>query len=240
MIGIQAGIGTVNDLVDVGRDRGAKPGKPLPHGVVSTAGAQALAALTIVAGLAMAVPSGPAATVVAASGLGVGLAYDFKLKGTAWSWLPFALGVPLLPVYAWLGSTGSVPSSFAVLIPAAVGAGAALAIANAIADLERDRSAGVGSVAIAIGPQTAWLVHAAIFMGVFGLAIGSLTMSANPGPLAQQVAIATVVIGGLIVGTGARLALSPLAERRERGWELEAVGVGVAAVGWIGGFAGVA
>ena len=38
--------------------------------------------------------------------LGVGLLYDLRLRGTALSWFPFAVGIPLLPVYAWLGATG--------------------------------------------------------------------------------------------------------------------------------------
>ena len=31
-------------------------------------------------------------------------------KGTAWSWLPFAVGIPLLPVYGWLGAAGALPA----------------------------------------------------------------------------------------------------------------------------------
>ena len=71
---------------------------------------------------------GPALAVVV---LGVGVAYDLWAKGTPWSWLPFAVGIPLLPVYGWVGATGSPPGFFAVLVPMAVLAGAALAIANA-------------------------------------------------------------------------------------------------------------
>ena len=71
-------------------------------------------------------------------GLGIGLAYDLWAKGTTLSWLPFAVGIPLLPVYGWYGATGELPGLFVVLVPAAANAGTALAIANAIVDMERD------------------------------------------------------------------------------------------------------
>ena len=35
--------------------------------------------------------------------IAIGLAYDLRLKGTAWSWLPFAVGIPILPVYRLAG-----------------------------------------------------------------------------------------------------------------------------------------
>ena len=97
--------------------------------------------------------------------LAIGYGYDRFAKGTAWSWLPFALGVPLLPVFGWLGAAGTVPAVFAILLPTAVVAGAALAIANARADVDRDAAAGVTSVATALGPDRAWVVAA----GLFGL-----------------------------------------------------------------------
>jgi 4-hydroxybenzoate polyprenyltransferase len=231
MIAIQAAIGALNDIADTDRDRDLKPGKPLPHGLVSGAAARLLVAVGVVAGLALSLPSGLAATSVAAIGLGVGAAYDLRLKGTAWSWLPFALGIPLLPVYAWLGAAGRLPVSFAILIPVAVAAGAALAIANAVADVERDRAAGVGSVALALGRVTAWRIHAFLHAVVVVVALASIAGAANGGlaPLA-------VPGGAVVIAVGAVLVTSRSAARRERGWELEAVGIGVVAIGWIAGF----
>ena len=235
MVGLQAGIGTVNDVVDQERDRGTKPGKPLPHGSVSLASARALAAIAIALGLALSSPSGLPTLAIALVGLVIGLTYDLRLKGTAWSWLPFALGIPLLPVYAWLGATGTLPSSFAILIPAGAAAGAALAIANAVADVERDRAAGSGSVAMSLGAARAWRVHLGLHAAVFALALGSLATGSDGGPLDRLVAVAVVVVGGALVALGAVQGRSPLAARRERGWELEAIGIGLAAVGWVGG-----
>jgi 4-hydroxybenzoate polyprenyltransferase len=230
MVGIQAGIGAVNDIVDSDRDRESKPGKPLPRGVVSVATARLVAVVAIAWGLALSLPSGPAVIAVALVGLAVGLAYNLWLKGTAWSWLPFALGIPLLPVYAWLGARGDVPASFALLVPAAVGAGAALAIANAIADADRDRDTGVGSVAVTLGTEGAWRIHAVLQVLVFAVALASLALAQG-----TVLPLTAVAGGGLLVALGAALCRSSRASRRERGWELEAIGIGVAAIGWFAG-----
>ena len=83
------------------------------------------------AGLVLAALAGPAAAAVALMGYGIGLAYDLRLKASPWSWLPYAAGIPLLPVYAWVGATGELPLAILVLAGLGVFGGGALAIANA-------------------------------------------------------------------------------------------------------------
>ena len=118
-----------------------------------------------VLGLVLSAPSGAWTVALAVVVLAIGYGYDLVFKGTAWSWVPFAVGIPLLPVFGWLGAAGSLPSSFAVLLPVAVVAGTGLAIANARADLERDTAAGVDSVAVRLGSERAWTVEAAAHDG---------------------------------------------------------------------------
>ena len=144
MTALQASIGALNDVVDAPRDRGLKPGKPIPAGLVSPGSAWAVVVVAAALGVGLSIPSGAATVGLAVVVLAIGYGYDLVFKGTAWSWLPFAIGIPLLPVFGWLGTTGGLPDSFAILLPVAVIAGAALAIANARADAERDTAAGVG------------------------------------------------------------------------------------------------
>ena len=235
MVAIQAAIGTVNDIVDREHDQVSKAGKPLPRGLISIGGASLLAAALAATGLALSLLSGPPTAAVAMLGLAVGLAYDLRFKGTAWSWLPYAIGIPLLPVYAWLGARNEIPPAFVLLVPAGVAAGAALAIANAVADVERDTTAGVSSVAVALGHERAWHIHLLLHAAVFTLALGSLIASTRTGLIDPVIAFVIVALGGLLVGSGAALGRSASAARRERGWELEAIGIGLAALGWIGG-----
>jgi 4-hydroxybenzoate polyprenyltransferase len=228
MLGLQAAIGALNDVVDAPRDAGRKPGKPIPAGLVSTRAAIGVAVGAAVGGLVFAALSGPASLGLGAVILLIGFAYDLRLKGTALSWLPFAAGIPLLPVFAWLGTGRDLPDAFAVLVPAAAIAGAALAIGNALVDVERDRAAGVTSVAATLGRRAAWRVLAALYLVVVGLAAATAVARA---PLALAVAGVGPATALVLVGIGWARADDP--RRRERAWRLQAAGVGLLAAGWL-------
>lgn len=230
MTALQASIGTLNDIVDAPRDAGHKPGKPIPAGLVRPGVARAAMVVTASAGLLLTVPSGTATLALAGAILGVGYGYDLVAKGTAWSWLPFAIGIPLLPIFGWLGVTGGLPRAFAVLVPVAVAAGAALAIANAGADSERDAAAGADSVAIRLGPGRAWMASTGLLLAVVVAAIATLIAAGAGGGVLAAAAGASLLIC-LGIGIGRDAARSG----RERAWELEAVGVGLLAVAWLAG-----
>ena len=180
MVALQMSIGTLNDLLDIERDVGRTPPKPIPGGQVSRATARAVWVGSAAIGLLLVVPSGALTLVVAVLGLSIGYAYDRFAKGTAWSWVPFTLGIPLVPVYGWIGTGEPLPSAFAVLVPCAALAGAALAIANASADFERDLAGGAASVAIRLGLARAWLAHVALIVVAIVVVLGSL-VAARPG-----------------------------------------------------------
>src|SRR5436190_973174 len=93
---LQLGIGTVNDIVDAPRDAGRKAGKPIPEGLVSPQAARTLAMLVFVVGTALAVGVSYVTGLLALVVIAIGLGYDLVLKGTVWSWLPFAVGIPIL------------------------------------------------------------------------------------------------------------------------------------------------
>jgi 4-hydroxybenzoate polyprenyltransferase len=117
---------------------------------------------------------------------------------------------------------------FFVLVPAAVLAGAALAIANSLVDVERDLAAGIQSVSTALGPAAAWLVHCLLIIVVGVAALMSV------GPLGGSLAGAVVVGVLAMLPTGAALAgRGGGAARRERAWEVEAVGLALLAVAWL-------
>jgi len=232
MTALQVSIGALNDVVDAPRDAGRKPGKPIPAGLVSPGLGRAVAVGGAALGIALAAPSGLASVALALVVLGIGYGYDLGFKGTAWSWVPFAVGIPLLPVFGWLGAAGSLPASFAILLPVAVLAGAALAIANARVDAERDAAAGVDSVAIRLGLGRAWAVHAGLLVVVVAAALVTLSVGRAPTATIALAAVAAVVIGlGIVIGRGDASA------RQERAWELEAAGSGLLAIAWLAGIA---
>lgn len=230
MVLLQAAVGALNDVVDAPLDAGRKPGKPIPAGLVRPVVGRRIAVAAGVAGLVLAAPSGAATLVLAGVLLGLGVVYDLRLKGTAWSWLPFAIAIPLFPTYGWLGSAGTVPVIWALVVPTAMVAGAALAIANASVDIERDRAAGIASVATHIGRGRAWAIHVVLLGTVVLVAMASLVAGGGDGPFPAGIALAGVLLAG-----GAWLVRSASPARRERGWELEAVGTGLLAAVWLAG-----
>jgi 4-hydroxybenzoate polyprenyltransferase len=233
MFALQAAIGTANDLADEPLDRHAKPAKPLPAGLVSRPAAHALLVVLITAGLVLAAASGPILLGLAVVGIGIGFLYDLRLKGTLWSWLPFALGIPLLPVFAWLGATGGLPAAFVLLLPVGVIAGAALALANLLADLERDERAGARTLATRLGRRRTWQLASGLLAVVLVAAgISLIALGGRGGGLALAAGAAAVVFVGMVVGRGA----DP--RRRERAWELEATGIGLLAAGWVAALVG--
>ncbi len=229
MTALQTSIGALNDLVDAPTDAGRKPGKPIPAGVVGPGQARVTVGVTAIVGIALAVPSGVALIALAVLGLGIGYSYDLLAKGTAWSWVPFAVGIPLLPLYGWLGAVGSVPGWFVVLLPMAVLAGAAVAIANARADVERDLAAGVGSIATHLGLGRSWWVGTMLLGAAIALAVGWLGIAGD----LQGQAGALIWLGSLLVAIGLALARASRADRRERGWQFQAIGIAIVGLGWV-------
>ncbi len=121
---------------------------------------------------------------------------------------------------------------FAILLPAAAMAGAALAIANARVDLERDRAAGLASVAIRLGPDRAWAMEAVLLLGMILVAFVSLWLTGAAVPaVAGTIGVSLVIVVGMGWGRGPEA--SPA--RRERAWEIEAIGVALLAAAWLAG-----
>jgi len=227
MTALQFAIGALNDIVDLPADREHVPPKPIPAGLVSLQEARVIAVTAGVVGLAIAAMIRPAVGGLAVVVLAIGAAYDLLAKGTPWSWVPFAVGIPVLPVYGWVGATGGLHPAFAALIPMAFLAGAALAIANARADLDTDRAAGTRSVATALGPQWSVWINATLVLSATGIGYAA----ADPGRLVSvpwwMVALGTVA-AIIAVGQGRNDDRAVL----RAAWQLEAVGVAVAGVGW--------
>ena len=200
MTALQASIGILNDVVDAPRDAGRKPSKPIPAGLVREGRARFAVVVAAALGLVLAAPSGPAVVALGAAILAIGSVYDLRLKGTPWSWAPFAVGIPLLPVFAWLGAAGSLPPFMGRLVAAAVLAGAMLAISNARADAERDRAARVASVATALGTERSWWLALGLAAAILAVAAGPVLDAVSAGS-APPVALIGVVAGaGLLLG----------------------------------------
>jgi 4-hydroxybenzoate polyprenyltransferase len=233
MTALQVSIGSLNDIHDAPDDAGRKPGKPIPAGLVSVPAAWAIVAGGAVVGVALGALLDVRVAGIAVIVLLIGYAYDLVAKGTAWSWFPFAVGIPMLPVYGWLGAAGVLPSFFIALIPMTVLAGAALAIANARADLERDVAAGTVSVATQLGLEGSWHLHAALWIATLVAGLGWLAFRGM-----GLLQVAPVVAAAGLIGAAVAWSRDCRPAGRERAWQFEAVGAALALLAWLGAAVG--
>jgi 4-hydroxybenzoate polyprenyltransferase len=238
MLATQVAIGALNDWVDRDRDAGEKPAKPIPAGLVAPGAALAVAVVAACVGVGLSAVSGLAAGLAGAVAFGLGAAYDLRLSRTAWSWLPLALALPVVPIHAWLGATGAVPPGLLALVPAGLLAGAALALANGLVDVERDARSGRSGAVVALGAGRAWWVHAVLLgsVAVFAVLVAP-TVPEGGGAVARALRTWAVVAGLVALGLGAAALRADRPAVRERGWELEAVGVAGIGLGWLAGTA---
>jgi 4-hydroxybenzoate polyprenyltransferase len=247
MLGIQIAIGALNDVADVKLDTIAKPRKPIPSGFVGVRVASSIAIAAAVAGVGLSAMSGIATAAAAAACIGLGWLYDLRLSRTTLSWLPLAIALPILPIHAWLGVRGAAPDALLLLVPIGILGGAGLALANGLVDIDRDAGTGRRAVSVVLGARRAWLAHAAVLGLAAALAVWLapgpplFDLSADPGttwpvPLGLLRAI-LLGIGCLLLVLGAALLRSTRASRRERGWEIDAIGIACLGLGWLAGTA---
>jgi 4-hydroxybenzoate polyprenyltransferase len=154
MFGAQLAIGAVNELVDADLDAIAKPEKPIPAGLVSRRGARIVAISGVILMAASSLRFSIEAFLLCAFGTGVGVAYSFWFKRTIWSWIPYLVALPLLPIWVWAALSSVEPGLFGIYPIGAI-AVVAVQIAQSLPDVEADRNSGVRTLAVVLGPSRA-------------------------------------------------------------------------------------
>jgi 4-hydroxybenzoate polyprenyltransferase len=147
----QLAIGWTNDYVDREADRRFQLDKPLARGLVA---AKVLPPFTVAAlavgAILTATLLGAAPLAVLLLGTACGLAYDFGLKDTRFSALPFIAGFALLPPFVWISLDifrGAFLWLYGVGPPLVLG----VHLANSLPDVVTDRLAGRGGLAVRLG-----------------------------------------------------------------------------------------
>jgi 4-hydroxybenzoate polyprenyltransferase len=255
MVLLQSAIGVSNDILDRAHDQAVKPWKPIPRGLVTLRTARVAATGGAAAGLALAFLVAPIVGVVAAAGLATGLAYDFWLKRTPFSWLPYAIGLPLVPAYAWLAARGTLPDQFAALVVLGVIAGVSVALANGLVDLDADAASSRGGLALRVGRRASLAALAAADFALLALVAGYVAVGVANGGLKgtpgaavhggssasaepahawpARAAGVLFVAGCAAMLVGLALSSSARESRRERGWELQASAIALVAAAWL-------
>lgn len=219
MLGVHTSIGALNDLLDRRTDLG-RGEKPLATGEVSERTARTVIATGAAIGLGAASMLGALSLQIAALGATMGYLYDAGIKRTWASFLPFAFGVALIPLFAW-SAAGHEPSMHILLLSAAaIPGGSALALQNALADFRLDAEAGMRGVVVRIGERLARVAAAVLHLIAWLIVWGS-----------GAAFVPAQLVGAGLLTTGLALGWSSSAQIRRRGWEISALGLACCAFG---------
>jgi 4-hydroxybenzoate polyprenyltransferase len=173
----QLAVGWVNDWLDADRDAAVgRTDKPVASGVLSRRATGLAGLLAALATPLLALTTNPAAAACASLALVSALLYDWPLKFTPASVLPYALSFGALPAFVVLARPAApAPPVWLVAAGALLGAGAYFA--NVLPDLEDDARTGVRGLAHRIG-RTGSRLAAAGFL----LAATATLVFGPPGP----------------------------------------------------------
>ena len=162
-LAMQFSISAFNDYFDRPFDMG-RADKPVASGIISPSVAFALGVSLGLTCILLAIPLGWWVTLLTAIGLGGGLAYDAGLKRTAFSWLPFSIAFPTLPLWAWAGVEGRFPPQLAWVVPVGGIMVLGIHLADTLPDLAADAQAGIRGLAHRLGMQRSIVLCWATFV----------------------------------------------------------------------------
>ncbi len=230
-----ASIGLTNDYRDRELDRLTQPDKPIPAGLVRASQVRVAIIFLLTLGSLLALTLPPGAALLALVATAAGLLYDFRLKDSYLSWVPYMLSFSTFPLFVWAG-LGQFQGRLVWLYPPALFLTVGINLANALPDIEQDRSRqGSQGLAHRLGTRgTLWGCWI-----LFGLA-----------PL-LCIALSLVIEVNRVWGwTGCGLALGVIGltwwrhtrsaggpSDREEVWKLCCVSMLLTAVGWLGALA---
>src|SRR5215216_4637660 len=223
----QYAAGALNDAVDATADAAADRGKPIQRGAISRRAVATAAVVAGVASLGFGLALGPATFVLAVVGLACAWSYDLWLKGTIFSALPFAVAVPVVPLFGY-GAAGRFPPVLWWAWPIGALLAVATHLADALPDVERDRATGARGLATRLGVGRAAAVAAACYAAAVAIALVS-GLAAGDRPVVVAGAGLAVVLGLAAVPAGAR---GP--GGRRVAYRLLLAGMAALALGWAG------
>jgi len=233
MLGAQLAIGAVNELADADLDAVAKPDKPIPAGLVSRRGAGIMAGCGASMMAALSLTFGLASFLLCTLGTLVGIAYSLWFKRSIWSWVPYLIALPLLPIWVWT-ALDTLPAGLLAIYPIGAAAIIAVQIAQSLPDVTVDQETGVRTLAAVLGQArarvTCWI---ALLAAAALAAILAPWLTNRPG----FVWLAGLIAVGLI---GINVAIWSRDARRGvlTAFPCVAIAVAILGIGWSAALAG--
>jgi 4-hydroxybenzoate polyprenyltransferase len=172
---MQLSIAVLNDYCDRRRDMLSKKHKPIPLGLVRPHEALIAGLLLIVLMVVLLLPLPPLALYISLVYLALGQGYNLGLKSTPLSGIVFALAIPLIPVYAFVG-VGHVTSFIFWLVPVAALLGVALNLANSLPDIAEDTLNRARTLAVVLGVKNTFMLCPLLIL-LATLLVGFVTLT---------------------------------------------------------------
>ncbi|GAC1375189.1 MAG: UbiA family prenyltransferase [Ktedonobacteraceae bacterium] len=208
---MQLSIAVLNDYYDRYLDILSKRNKPIARGLVLPREALILGFGLIVVMLVLLLPLHPLALLFSLLYLACGLGYNLGLKSTPFSGVVFALAIPLIPVYAFVGVGRIIPVIFWI-IPVAALLGVALNLANSLPDIEEDAAHNARTLAVLLGVKGTLTTCPLLI--VFALLLTVILAFSHLVAVRLVIFLPTLVLVGLLV---ACLLIVGRTARTERG-----------------------
>ena len=210
---MQLSIAVLNDYCDRNLDARGKPDKPIPRGLVLPREALIFGLLLIVLMFLLLLPLKPLALLISLLYLALGQGYNLGLKSTPLSGIVFALAIPLIPVYAFVGMGRMTPVVF-WLVPVAALLGVALNLANSLPDIEADAAHKARTLAVVLGIRGSFIAcPLLILLGVLfiGLLTATHIVAAQFWVIVPTLLLACFAVSMMILFSGPR---KPVATRK--------------------------
>ncbi len=201
---MQISIATINDYCDRDLDAASKPEKPIPRGLVTPREALIVGFALIGVMVLLLLPLPPLALLVSLCYLALGQAYNLKLKSTPLSGVVFALAMPLIPLYAFVGVGRTLPFLF-WLVPVGFLLGVALNLANSLPDLEEDAANGARTLAVVLGVKWSFIACQVLIVlaaSLIGLLMVLRFISAQPWTIVITLILTCLAIEAMLLFFG--------------------------------------
>ena len=227
MLGGQLAIGAVNELVDAGLDAVAKPHKPIPAGLVSRRGARIVTAGGLILMTALGITFGAVPFLLLTIGTGAGIVYSFAFKRTIWSWIPYLIALPLLPIWVW-SAFSSVETGMFAIYPIGAAAVVAIQLAQSLPDVDTDQATGVRTLAVALGSRMARI-------GCWGASLLAALLAATMAPLMTDHPVrvwAAAAVAAALIGLNVTIWLKDQSQGVRAAFPCVAPAAVVLGVGW--------
>jgi geranylgeranylglycerol-phosphate geranylgeranyltransferase len=168
VVAVYGAVGALNDYCDYPLDKTAKPKKPLVRGLVTPRFALWQALLLAVAGLSLSVALNWLTAFFSALILALGVWYDVRAKRSLLSWVPYAVGIPTLPLWGF-AAAGRFERVLLLAYPLGALLSVALNVGNTLPDREGDAAFGLRALTHRLkqghAVLLAWGLYAAAILG---------------------------------------------------------------------------